>query len=64
MLDVNFYIKSHKLNQKLMNGSSFDKSYVFSEFEKFRNIVLLLASERSSYITGQCIVVDGGWTAW
>ena len=31
--------------------------------EDIANAVAFLASERSGYITGQTIVVDGGWTS-
>jgi len=32
--------------------------------EDLKGIIALLCSEASSFITGQIIHVDGGWTQW
>jgi NAD(P)-dependent dehydrogenase (short-subunit alcohol dehydrogenase family) len=32
--------------------------------EDFKGAVAYLACDLSAYVTGQCLAVDGGWTAW
>ena len=32
--------------------------------EDFKGIIAYLSSDLSSYVTGQNIIVDGGWTVW
>jgi len=35
-----------------------------AEVEEIASSVVFLAADESSYITGQNIIIDGGWTAW
>ena len=36
----------------------------FAESDEISRVVLFLASSLNTYLTGQNIVVDGGWSVW
>jgi len=56
-----------RINEGAINGEAILKRVPMGRFGLVEDIapsVLFLATEESSYITGQCITVDGGYTAY
>jgi NAD(P)-dependent dehydrogenase (short-subunit alcohol dehydrogenase family) len=53
-------LEHEKIQQWVLRNSMIQRH---GQPEDFDGALLLLASDASRYITGQCIVVDGGWTA-
>jgi len=65
-----WYIKTH-LTEKLLSDKSFLKSVLnrtpmkrYGKPEEVANVILFLASDAASFITGQCIAVDGGFSVF
>jgi NAD(P)-dependent dehydrogenase (short-subunit alcohol dehydrogenase family) len=65
-----WYIKT-PLTEKLLSDNSFLKSVLdrtpmkrYGNPEEVANVIVFLASDASSFVTGQCIAVDGGFSIY
>jgi NAD(P)-dependent dehydrogenase (short-subunit alcohol dehydrogenase family) len=53
-------LEDEKLRQSLLSRTPLDRA---ASPEEIAPPVLFLASDASSFVTGECLAVDGGWTA-
>jgi NAD(P)-dependent dehydrogenase (short-subunit alcohol dehydrogenase family) len=65
-----WYIKT-PLTEKLLSDKSFLKSVLkrtpmnrYGKPEEVANVIIFLGSDASSFVTGQCIAVDGGFSVY
>ena len=65
------YVKTEQIQERIQSGAYSEDSLVkrtplgrMGSPSDVANAALFLASDRSAHITGQLLVVDGGWTAY
>ena len=57
-------VKSNQNNNFINNYSKKVPLKRMGDKREIINCILFLSSEKSSYINGQNIIIDGGYTAW